>query len=84
MKAFELEDYPAIIHCHSTYSDGARPIPEIAKIASDVGIRFLLMTDHNHLKPLEDGHNRWYDDVLVDIGYEIMTQMIRTIFLPLV
>lgn len=66
-----LHDYPAIIHCHSTYSDGAKSIPEIASIAESVGIRFLMMTDHNNLRALEDGHGKWHGNVLVDIGYEI-------------
>jgi hypothetical protein len=63
--------HPAIIHCHSTYSDGTKDIPEIAAIAESVGVRILMMTDHNHLRPLKDGHQRWYGSVLTDIGYEI-------------
>jgi hypothetical protein len=71
MHPAEYTDYPAIIHAHSTYSDGSRDIPDIARIASEVGIKFLMMTDHNNLRAVHDGHNRWYGDVLVDIGYEI-------------
>jgi predicted metal-dependent phosphoesterase TrpH len=66
-----LHAYPAIIHCHSSYSDGGKSIPEIARIADESGLRFLMMTDHNHLRPLKDGHNKWYGNVCLDIGYEI-------------
>ena len=71
MRIENLIDYPAIIHCHSTYSDGSKTIPEIASIAESVGVKFLMMSDHNHLRPIKDGHNRWNGNVLVDIGYEI-------------
>jgi predicted metal-dependent phosphoesterase TrpH len=53
--------HPAIIHCHSTYSDGTKDIPEIAAIAESVGVRILMMTDHNHLRPLKDGTSAGMD-----------------------
>jgi hypothetical protein len=66
-----LHEYVGVIHVHSTYSDGTRPIPEIAKIASEVDLDFLMMTDHNTLQAKRDGLEGWYDGVLVVIGYEI-------------
>ena len=67
----QLHEYVGVIHIHSTYSDGSRPIPEIAKIASEVDLDFLMFTDHNTLQSKRDGLEGWYDGVLVVIGYEI-------------
>ncbi len=67
----QLHEYVGVIHIHSTYSDGSEPIPEIARIASEVDLDFLMFTDHNTLQPKRDGLEGWYDGVLVIIGYEI-------------
>ena len=67
----QLHEYVGVIHIHSTYSDGSKTIPEIAKIASEVGLDYLLFTDHNTLQPKKDGLEGWYEGVLVGIGYEI-------------
>jgi hypothetical protein len=66
-----LHEYVGVIHIHSTYSDGTRPIPEIAHIASEVSLDFLMFTDHNTLQPKRDGMEGWYNGVLVAAGYEI-------------
>lgn len=71
MESQPLYEYSGSIHVHSNYSDGLRPIPEIAGIASQVGIDFLLFADHMTLEPLKAGLERWYDSVLAIIGYEI-------------
>lgn len=63
--------YSGVIHIHSTYSDGSRNIPDIASIANELDIDFLLFTDHNTLQPKFDGLEGWYDKVLVGIGCEI-------------
>jgi hypothetical protein len=67
----QLHEYVGVIHIHSTYSDGSRPIPEIAQIASDVGLDYLMFTDHNTLQPKKDGMEGWYHGVLISTGYEI-------------
>ena len=67
----QLHEYVGVIHIHSTYSDGTRPIPEIAQIASEVGLDFLMFTDHNTLQPKRDGMEGWYNGVLISTGYEI-------------
>ncbi len=72
---YELESfhhYCGLIHVHSTFSDGSRPIPEIAQIANELNeIRFLLITDHNTLRGKREGFEGWYGKVLVGIGNEI-------------
>jgi len=67
----QLHEYVGVIHVHSTYSDGSRSIPDIASIAGEVDLDFLLMTDHNTLQAKRDGLEGWHGDVLVGIGYEI-------------
>ncbi|UCE66146.1 MAG: histidinol-phosphatase [Candidatus Zixiibacteriota bacterium] len=60
-----------VIHIHSNYSDGSKHIGEIAKIGEHAGLDFLMFSDHGTLKPLEDGHQRFYGKVAAIIGYEI-------------
>ena len=67
----QLHEYVGIIHIHSTYSDGSRPIPEIAHIASELALDYLMFTDHNTLQPKRDGMEGWYHGVLIATGYEI-------------
>jgi hypothetical protein len=71
MEPQSLYEYAGSIHVHSNYSDGLRPIPEIAEIAAQVDLDFLLFADHMTLEPLKAGLERWYGPVLAIIGYEI-------------
>ncbi len=64
-------DYRGVIHCHSTYSDGTGTFEEIAKAANEVGLDFVMMTDHDQMKPMEDGQEKWQDSVLMICGTEI-------------
>ncbi len=66
-----MYEYSGAVHIHSIYSDGTGKIEDIAKAAFDSGLDFIMMTDHNTLKPVSDGYNRWINGVLVIIGYEI-------------
>jgi hypothetical protein len=66
-----MHEYIGAIHIHSTYSDGTGAIPDICRAASEVGLDFIMMSDHNSLKAKRDGWEGWRDDVMVLIGYEI-------------
>jgi hypothetical protein len=66
-----VHEYFGAIHIHSDYSDGSGKIPDIARFADEVGLNFIMMTDHNTLKPLRDGYEGWYGTSMVLIGYEI-------------
>ncbi|MDH4223927.1 MAG: histidinol-phosphatase, partial [candidate division Zixibacteria bacterium] len=59
------------IHIHSTDSDGAKTIPEIARIGDRTGLDFLLFSDHMTLKSYQAGLEGFYGKTLVVIGYEI-------------
>jgi hypothetical protein len=67
----QLHEYIGAVHIHSTYSDGSDTIPEIAGIAGEVGLDFLMFSDHHTLQPKRDHLEGWYNGVLVAIGYEI-------------
>ena len=64
-------DYRGIIHCHSTYSDGTGDMEEIGKAANDAGLDFVMMTDHDQMKPVEDGQEKWVGSSLIICGTEI-------------
>lgn len=67
----KIHEYVGSVHIHSNYSDGLKSIPEIAKIAEESGLDFLLFADHMTLEPLKKGFERWFGSVLAIIGYEI-------------
>ncbi len=61
------------IHVHSSHSDGAGSVEEVIEAAQEIGLDFLILSDHN---PLGDGarpQGGWYDDLLLIIGEEIST-----------
>jgi len=60
-----------VIHIHSSYSDGTKKIEEIARIGEHAGLDFLMFSDHGTLRPLHDGHQKFYGKTAVLIGYEI-------------
>ena len=64
-------DYTGVIHIHTDYSDGSRSIPEIAAIAREVGLDYLIITDHDTLRGLKEGQEGWYGDTLLLIGEEV-------------
>ncbi len=63
--------YKGVLHVHSTYSDGQKTIPEIAAIANELRLDFLLMSDHNTLQAKMDGLEGWYGNLLLGIGSEL-------------
>ena len=64
-------DYAGLVHVHTTYSDDATGTYEdLARVAGDQGIRFLVVTDHETLKAVGDGKQGWRDGVLMLTGVE--------------
>lgn len=64
-------EYIGAIHMHSTFSDGTGEVPDIAKFADEVGLDFIMLTDHNTLRALQEGYERWYGNTLLLVGCEI-------------
>lgn len=46
-----------VIHAHSTYSDGANTLREMAEFARDEGFRYLVITDHSQAAFYANGLN---------------------------
>lgn len=69
----KLQEAVGVIHIHSSYSDGSRPIEAVAKIANTQGLDFLIFTDHDTLKGRREGKEGWYGGTLVLIDEEIST-----------
>lgn len=66
-----MYEYAGAFHIHSVYSDGTGKIEDIAKAAYDSDLDFIIMTDHNTLKSKTDGYEKWLNNVMVLIGYEV-------------
>ncbi len=63
--------YHGASHIHTTYSDGTSDIKEIAQAAQKAGLSWIIISDHNNLKGLENGEEGWYGNLAVIIGEEI-------------
>jgi hypothetical protein len=66
-----MHEYIGAVHIHSRYSDGTGDIPDIVHAAAEVGLDFLMLSDHNTLRPKQDGWEGWHENVMLLIGYEI-------------
>lgn len=64
-------EYIGALHIHSVYSDGSGEVKDIAQYASESGLDFMILTDHNTLRALEEGFEGWYGDTLLLVGCEI-------------
>lgn len=56
---------------HSIFSDGSGQVDEIAMFADEIGLDFIILTDHNTLRALNEGFERWYGKTLLLVGCEI-------------
>jgi len=52
-------EYVGCIHVHSRFSDGHTPADQIFRLAAQVGLDFLVMTDHNDDACRRDGLTGW-------------------------
>lgn len=66
-----MNEYIGAIHIHSIFSDGSGKVEEIAEAASEVGLDYIILTDHNTLRALKDGYEGWFKDTLLLVGCEI-------------
>ncbi|HEY2365742.1 MAG TPA: PHP domain-containing protein, partial [Polyangiaceae bacterium] len=46
-KLIEASDLRGMVHCHTTFSDGADTIEAMARAAEDLGMEFITITDHS-------------------------------------
>jgi len=58
------------LHLHTTCSDGGVDFPTLIQTAKDVGLDYVVVTDHMTLKGRELGYEGFSEKLLVVIGYE--------------
>ncbi|MGD9581090.1 MAG: PHP domain-containing protein [Vampirovibrionia bacterium] len=68
MKNYE---YSGALHIHTTYSDGTGTIEDVIKQAKKAGLSWIIITDHNSIKGLDEKKEGYYDNVCVLVGQEI-------------
>ncbi|MGD2143906.1 MAG: CehA/McbA family metallohydrolase, partial [Anaerolineae bacterium] len=61
-------EYTGGLHVHTCYSDGSGLHVDVAQAASEAGLDFVIVTDHN---VWVDGVEGYYDDVLLLVGEEV-------------
>ncbi len=66
-----MVEYVGAIHIHSNFSDGSGTVEEIIKFAQEVGLDFIVLTDHNTLRAKNDGFEGWHDNTFLLVGSEI-------------
>ena len=64
-------EYSGAIHMHSTYSDGTGTVPDIMRYANETNLDFAILTDHNTMGARDDGFEKWYNDSMLIVGYEM-------------
>jgi len=64
-------EYTGAIHMHSIFSDGSGEVSEIIKAAKESGLDYIILTDHNTLRALNEGFEGPYDNTLFFVGCEI-------------
>lgn len=60
-------DYTGAIHMHSVFSDGTAKPDEIAGYANEVGLDYIILTDHNTLQAKQLGYDKLYGLSLIHI-----------------
>lgn len=66
-------DVTGVIHIHTRYSDGGGTFEDIARVANQQHLDYLIVTDHNTMQPLIDGKQGWHGMTLILVGEEIST-----------
>ena len=70
LKSSPLE-IEGVYHIHTTYSDGRKSLDEIAKLASQAEIDFIILTDHGNPNYESYSSQGWKEGVLVLAGSEL-------------
>jgi hypothetical protein len=65
-----ITELSGAIHLHTSYSDGGIDFPELIGAAREVGLDFIVVTDHMTLDAKKAGYEGFSGDLFVAIGYE--------------
>lgn len=66
-----MKEYIGALHMHSIFSDGTGSPDEIAGYADEVGLDYIILTDHNTMRAFDEGFEKWYGRTLLIVGCEI-------------
>jgi len=66
-----MYEYVGALHMHSIFSDGSGEVADIAKAADEVGLDYIILTDHNTMRAFKEGFENWYGNSLLLVGCEI-------------
>lgn len=68
-------DYSGVIHIHTRYSHDAHGrIEDVIRVANEQHLDYVIITEHNNLRPLQEGWQGWHGKTLVLVGMEISTR----------
>lgn len=76
-------EYIGALHMHSKFSDGSGEADKIAEIAGEVGLDFIILTDHNTLRALHEGYEKWYGNTLMLVGCELNDKVNKNHYLAM-
>ncbi len=65
-----LWEYTGVIHIHSTFSDGTGNLDDLLTPAKQLGLDFLILTDHMNVQARASGWEGYHDRLLFLVGYE--------------
>lgn len=66
-----MYEYVGALHIHSVFSDGTGKVEEIHEFAREVDLDFIFLTDHNTMRALTDGYEKYIGNTLLLVGCEI-------------
>jgi hypothetical protein len=69
--ALTSREIEGVYHVHSRYSDGRKTSDEIARIAAEAGLDFVILTDHGKPNSASLASQGWKDGVLELAGSEL-------------
>lgn len=69
--AAPLVERAGAVHLHSTFFDGGDSVEQIVAAATEAGLDYLLLTDHDTLGAAEAGYGGYHGDVLLAVGAEV-------------
>jgi len=67
----KIHEVCGALHMHTLYSDGTGTVEEIARYADQRGLKFVIITDHCHLRAKENGEEGRYGGVWALVGTEL-------------
>jgi hypothetical protein len=68
--SFPFTEMCGVLHLHTTCSDGGVTFPQMIHAAGEVGLDYIVVTDHMTLAGKESGFEGFWGPVFVCVGYE--------------